>query len=98
MSVDGTWEVTVQTPMGAQTGTVTLTSDGWLLTGTQSGNGETGDIYDGSVDGETATWKIDVKTPFPLSIEFTGTVDGDSISGHAKAGAFPPAPFTGSRQ
>ena len=72
MSADGTWNITVQTPMGAQDSTVELVSDGSALTGTQSGNGESGPIYDGSVD-------------------------GDTISGTARAGAFPPSPFKGAR-
>ena len=97
MSVEGKWEITVQTPMGAQSSTLELAADGSSLTGTQSGNGETIAIYDGSVDGDAATWKLDVQQPMPLSITFTATVDGDSISGQAQAGAFPPAPFTGSR-
>ena len=42
MSVDGTWKITVQTPMGAQESTIELVSDGSALTGTQSGNGECG--------------------------------------------------------
>lgn len=97
MSVEGKWDITVQTPMGAQASTVELTAEGTSLTGSQSGAGETIAIYDGSADGDTATWKVNVKQPFPLSITFTAKVDGDSISGQAQAGAFPPAPFTGSR-
>ena len=96
MSIDGSWDITVQTPMGPQSSRLDLKSDGSALTGTQSGRGEQVDIYDGSVDGDSATWKIDVKQPFPLTITFTATVDGQSISGTAQAGAFPPATFAGS--
>jgi hypothetical protein len=97
MSVDGTWKITVQTPMGSQISTVDLVSDGTSLTGTQSGNGESGPIYDGSVEGDTATWKVDITRPLALSVTFKATVDGDSISGTANAGAFGPSPFRGSR-
>ena len=37
MSVDGTWKITVQSPMGPPASTVELVSDGSALTGTQSG-------------------------------------------------------------
>ena len=37
MSADGTWNTTINTPMGAQNGTLTLTSDGATLTGKMSG-------------------------------------------------------------
>jgi hypothetical protein len=97
MSADGTWNITVQTLMGAQTSTVELLTDGTTLSGTQSGNGESGAIYDGAIDGNAASWKVDITRPLALTVEFTATVDGDSISGTARAGSFPPAPFTGSR-
>ena len=37
MSVDGTWELTIDTPMGAQKGNLTLASDGDSLTGKMTG-------------------------------------------------------------
>ena len=97
MSVDGTWKITLQTPMGAQSSTVELQSDGARLTGTQSGNGESGAIYDGSADGDTASWKVDITRPMALTVSFDATVDGDAIKGTARAGAFPPSPFSGAR-
>jgi hypothetical protein len=97
MSAEGTWNIILQTPMGAQTSTIELVTDGSSLTGTQSGNGESGAIYDGRVDGDTATWKVDITRPMALSITFTATIDGDSISGSAKAGIFPKSTFSGSR-
>src|SRR5579871_5479067 len=97
MSAEGTWKITVETPMGDQSSVVELHSDGGTLTGTQSGGGESGPIYDGTVDGDTATWKVDITTPLALTVTFTATVDGDSISGTAAAGMFPPSPFRGSR-
>lgn len=97
-SIDGSWALNVTTPMGQQSGTVELTSEGATLTGTTTNSGETVDIYDGSVDGDTATWKADATKPFPMTLTFIVTVDGDSLSGTAQAGAFPPSPLTGSRQ
>jgi hypothetical protein len=97
MSVDGTWKITLQTPMGQQSSTVELVSDGAGLTGTQSGNNESGAIYDGRVEGDTATWKVDITRPMPLTVTFSATVEGDSISGTAKAGMFPKSTFVGSR-
>jgi len=37
MSADGTWNTTMNTPMGAQNGTLTLASAGGALTGKLSG-------------------------------------------------------------
>ncbi|HEY1833971.1 MAG TPA: hypothetical protein VGG08_06000 [Solirubrobacteraceae bacterium] len=97
MSADGTWKITVQTPMGAQASTVELSSEGGGLSGTQSGNGESGAIYDASVDGDSASWKIDITRPLALTVTFTATIDGDAISGTARAGAFGSSPFSGTR-
>ena len=97
MSADGTWKITVQTPMGNQSSILELATDGASLTGTQSGNGESGPIYDGSVDGDSATWKVDITRPMALTVTFNATVSGDKISGTAEAGMFPPSPFSGSR-
>jgi hypothetical protein len=97
MSADGTWKITVQTPMGAQASTVELSSEGGGLSGTQSGNGESGAIYDASVDGDSASWKIDITRPLALTVTFTATIDGDAISGTARAGAFGSSQFSGTR-
>lgn len=98
MSIDGTWEITIDTPMGKQVSTLELSSAGSTLTGTAASADESVDIYDGSVDGDSATWKTDITSPFALTVMFTAEVDGDSISGKAAAGAFPPASFAGSRK
>ena len=72
MSVDGNWNITVNSPMGAQPSSLSLKADGGTLTGTQSAQGNTADIANGKVD-------------------------GDTLNGNVKAGAFGSFPFTGSR-
>jgi len=39
MSVDGNWNLTMSTPMGERNATLTLTSAGGTLTGTQAADG-----------------------------------------------------------
>jgi hypothetical protein len=95
VSIDGSWEITIQTPMGPQASKLEFKSDGGALTGTQSGGGDQTDIYDASVDGDNATWKVDIKQPMAMTVTFKATVDGQTISGTAEAGAFPPASFSG---
>ena len=97
MSVDGTWNIIVNSPMGAQPSALTLTADGDALTGTQSAQGNTQPIANGKVDGDTVTWSNSITTPFPMTLEFTGKVEGDTLNGSVKAGAFGSFPFTGSR-
>lgn len=96
-NVDGTWNVTTNTPMGAQKGTLTLATDGDKLTGTISGAQGATDIQSGAVDGNDVSWKLDITSPMPMTLEFSGSVDGDSISGNVKLGAFGNATFEGTR-
>jgi hypothetical protein len=98
MSVDGKWNVTVNSPMGAQKSELTLKSDGATLTGSGSGpGGASVNITDGKVDGNNVFWKIAITSPMPMTLEFTGAVDGDNLNGSAKAGMFGSFPFTGTR-
>ena len=97
MSVDGNWNITVQSPMGAQPSTLSLKAEGGTLTGTQSAQGNSSNIANGKVDGDTVTWSNSITTPFPMTLEFTGTVAGDTLNGNVKAGAFGSFPFTGTR-
>ena len=48
MSIDGNWTITMTTPMGERTATLTLKADGGALTGTQSADGNDGAIFDGT--------------------------------------------------
>jgi hypothetical protein len=98
MSVAGSYECTVKSPMGDQKSVLTVTVDGDTWTGTNAGAQGSLDVYDGKIDGNTLTWKMDMKVPMPMTLEGTATVDGDSISGDIKAGMFGSMPMTGTRQ
>ena len=97
MAVDGTWNLTMQTPMGERKATLVATSQGGTLAGKQSGDGGTTDIFDGSVSGNDVSWKISITNPMPLTLQFTGAVDGDKMSGKMSAGALGSWPFSGAR-
>jgi hypothetical protein len=97
MSVDGTWNVVVKSPMGDQPSTLTLKADGGTLTGTASAQGNTNPIANGKADGDTVSWSNSITTPFPMTLEFSGKVEGDTLNGTVKAGSFGSFPFTGKR-
>ena len=96
-SADGVWNTTMNTPMGAQKGTLTLASDGGSLTGTLSGAQGSIDLKDGAIDGDALSWKADITQPMAMTLEFSATVSGDEISGNVKLGAFGNASFSGTR-
>jgi hypothetical protein len=49
------------------------------------------------VDGNAVSWSAKISSPMPLTLDFSGAVEGDKMSGSVKAGAFGSFPFTGNR-
>jgi hypothetical protein len=97
MAVDGKWEIIVNSPMGAQKVTLDLKADGTSLTGTQVAAQGSMAIANGKVDGNSLSWSTAITSPMPMTLEFSGAVDGDKISGQMKAGTFGSFPFAGAR-
>ena len=97
MAIDGDWNIAVNSPMGKQESKLSFQSDGSTVTGSASAQGQTQAISNGTIDGDTVKWSASITTPFPMTLEFTGKVEGDTLNGSVKAGAFGSFPFTGSR-
>jgi hypothetical protein len=98
MAIDGTYNIEMSTPMGAQTGTLTLKTDGDSLSGSFSGARGEQSFSGGTVSGDDAAWTIEVSGPMgQMKLEFKGTVSGDEISGTVQLGTFGSANFKGTR-
>jgi hypothetical protein len=99
MSANGSWKVTMSTPMGAQEMTLDLQEDGAALTGSMSAAMAPApmELSDGTVDGNELAWKAALTQPMPMTLEFSATVDGDAMSGKVKLGTFGDATFEGTR-
>ena len=97
MSAAGNWNTTMNTPMGAQNGTMELTEDGGTLSGTLSTPQGSIDLEEGTIDGNNMAWKASISQPMAMTLEFTATLDGDNITGDAKLGSFGNASFTATR-
>lgn len=97
MAIDGKWEIVINSPMGAQKATLDLKANGAELTGTQSAAQGSGPLENGKVDGDKLTWAAKITSPMPMTLEFTGNVEGEKLSGSVKAGAFGSFPFNGSK-
>ena len=98
MSVAGTYECVTKTPMGDQKSDVTIVVDGDTFTGSNVGAMGSMDLENGKVDGNTLTWSMKMTVPMPMTLEGTATVDGDTLSGSVKAGAFGSFPMSGTRK
>ena len=97
MAIDGSWNLTINTPMGAQSSKLEVASAGAALTGTQTGAQGSQAIENGAVNGDEASWSIDIVVPMPMTLSFKGKVVGDTISGTVTLGAFGDSTFMGER-
>lgn len=84
--VGGTWEMTSQGRQGPMTSTLTIDQSGNKFKGTLKGQrGET--PIEGTVDGNKISFTVERDTPNgKFTLNYTGTVDGDSIKGTVKMG------------
>ena len=97
MAADGNWNLVIETPMGGRQATLSVKTEGNLLTGSQSAEGRSIDIFDGAANGNEVSWKVSIIDPMDMTLEFTGVVEGDRISGSVKLGSFGDSQFSGSR-
>src|SRR6201992_2831685 len=97
MAVDVNWNIIMSTPMGDRDATLSLKNAGGTLTGTQAAEGNSAEIFDGTANGDDLAWKVSITSPMPLTLEFTGKVAGDSMSGEMGIGPMGSFPFTGKR-
>lgn len=98
MAVDGTYDTEMTTPMGKQTGTLTLKSSGNVLSGSLASSRGTVNFDGGKVDGNNVAFSVNIAGPMgPMKLDYSGKVEGDNISGTVKLGQFGNAPFTGKR-
>ena len=98
MSVAGTYECITKTPMGDQKSDVTINVDGDTFTGSNVGAMGSMELEDGKVDGNKLTWSMKMTVPMPMTLEGEATVDGDTLTGSVKAGAFGTFPMNGTRK
>ncbi len=96
-SVDGEWQVSVQGPTGPMETSLKLATANGELTGSQTGEGTTTPVEAISYDPDTGriAWTNKIKKPMKMTLKFSGTVEGDGISGQVKAGFAGTFPFSG---
>ncbi len=98
MSIAGTYECITKTPMGDQKSEFTIVVDGDTFTGKNTGAMGSMDLENGKIDGNKLTWSMKMTVPMPMTLEGEATVDGDTITGGVKAGAFGTFAMSGTRK
>ncbi|HMD86593.1 MAG TPA: hypothetical protein VKO18_18050 [Terriglobia bacterium] len=96
--VAGTWEMSSEGPNGTMTQTLTITQDGGTIKGTITGR--RGDApLEGTVAGSKVSFTVKRQTQSgdTMVIEYTATVDGDSMKGKVHSERFGDRDFTAKR-
>ena len=103
----GTWEVTTQGGRGGpQTSTLVLVQDGETLTGTmmfnlpeQAGGPQELEVSHGTVDGNSFSFTVTLSLQGnSIDLNYSGTVDGDEMSGTRGGPRGGGQSFTGQKQ
>ena len=97
MSVTGTWNAHIISPMGKNPVRFDLVEADGAITGTATAEGETVPIIDGVAEGDHVSWTLAITRPMKMSFAVKLVVTGDSLQGTAKARIFPAAKVTGER-
>jgi hypothetical protein len=83
--------------MGERRSILSVKTDGGAFKGSQLADGNSTEIFDGTVNGNEVSWKVSITEPMQMTLEFTGTINGDKLSGNVTLGTFGTASFSGTR-
>ncbi len=98
MAFDGTWNITMNTPMGSRDVTLKLDTSGGGLTGEVASAQGTQALVNTTVDGDAATWDVEMSGPMgALTLSHAATVEDDAIKGTVQFGGFGSGDFSGTR-
>ncbi|RIX51407.1 DJ-1/PfpI family protein [Paenibacillus nanensis] len=94
---DGDWDTTIATPVGKLQVRLAIITYNGIVHGKAVQGNETVDFLDPVLQGGKLTWQLRVTKPMRLNLKFEVTVDGDVMTGTAKAGMLPASKLTGKR-
>ncbi len=57
------------TPLGERQSSLSVKTDGGALVGSQRADGNSTQIFDGSVNGNDVSWKVSITDPMPMTLE-----------------------------
>jgi hypothetical protein len=98
MSIDGAWNITIQTPMGPREASLALQTAGDQLSGTFSNQRGSSEIFDAAAHGDDLSFSTDFEGAMgKMKLDFKGSVSGDTLSGDVVFGQFGNGTFTGTR-
>jgi hypothetical protein len=104
IDLTGDWEMTTDSPRGERTQTIHIEQDGEKLTVTMQGGmrgGQGGEEIkaEGTIQGNKVEWSFTRSTQRgEFTTKYTGTVEGDTMSGEVDRGGRGTAPWSAKRK
>ena len=95
---EGDWECVTGTPMGDQPSVLVIRREGEGFRGTNGGTLGSLDVVDGRIEDGRLIWKMELKSPFPMTLDCQARIEGDRLEGSVTAGAFGRWPMHGVRR
>ena len=98
MSIDGRYELELNTMMGKAAVGLDLKAADDFLSGKIDGHFGEASFSDGTIIGNKLAWTMKLQSPIGMmDLVVTATVNGDTIVGEVQLGSFRPTPFSGKR-
>ncbi|AOH54751.1 thiamine biosynthesis protein ThiJ [Peribacillus muralis] len=93
----GEWDTTLSTPIGKLTVLLNLFSEDGRFYGTAKQGDDIATLENLIIEGDRLKWSMLSTKPMRLNLKFSVSVNGDSMSGEAKAGMLPSSKLVGHR-
>ncbi len=97
MSPEEYWRITVDTPVGQQSGSLVLSLGDTVCSGRLFSEAGELTLQNGIVQEDELRWQLQLSRPIPMTIECLAQITGNRIQGTATVAAFGDITFTGTR-
>ena len=97
MSPEEYWRITVDTPVGQQSGSLALSLGDTVCSGRLFSEAGELTLQNGIVQEDELRWQLQLSRPIPMTIECLAQITGNRIQGTATVAAFGDITFTGTR-
>jgi len=94
---DGDWDTTIATPVGKLQVKLSISTRDGMIQGTAIQGDEAVNFLNPVLVENKLTWSLRITKPMRLNLTFEVAVDGDLMTGSAKAGVLPASKVTGKR-
>ena len=98
MTIDGKYDIQLQTMFGTQVMELNLISSNNVISGNIDGHFGKQSFTGGKLEGDNISLSMKLQSPMgEMKLNVTATVENDTIFGEVQLGSFRPTPFSGKK-